>query len=313
VLVTGGSGFVGLPLLRLLAATGEDVHAVSHSSDPPAVAGVAWHRLDLGDGRAVQELLARLEPERMIHTAWYVEHGRFWAARENLDWVGRSLQLLRAFAESGGRRVVMTGTCAEYDWSAPGGPLDERVAAIAPATLYGAAKDALRRLATAYCELQGVELAWGRIFFMYGPREAPGRLVASLIRGLLAGETVDTTSGSQQRDFLHVEDVARATMQLLDSETLGPVNIASGEAVALAELIDAIAAEVGGQGRVRRGALPDRPGEPPLLLADVRRLREEVGFRPQIGLRDGIADTVAWWRAGDGGGWTVSGPAGACA
>jgi nucleoside-diphosphate-sugar epimerase len=297
VLVTGASGFLGVPTLAALVGRGEEVHAISTSSRPPEVAGVQWHRADLGDALATERLLDRLGAEQLVHLAWYVEPGRFWDSPENLVWVERSLHLLREFVRCGGRRAVLVGTCAEYDWAHAGEPLTEQRSPIAPATLYGAAKDALRRVAEAYGEVEDVEIAWGRLFFLYGPREAPGRLVSSVIRSLIAGEPVETTLGTQRRDFLHVADAARALAALLHSSATGPVNIASGESTPVADVVDLIAATVGQHELVRRGALPERAGEPPALLADVTRLRDEVGFRPEMGLADGITETVSWWRA----------------
>jgi len=296
VLVTGASGFVGLPTLTELVRGGDEVHAISMRPSAPEVPGVNWHQVDLGDAAAVDTLMAELSPERLVHLAWYVEHGRFWDAPENVLWVERSLSLVRAFACAGGRRAVLLGTCAEYDWSAADGPLHETRSEISPATLYGVAKDALRRVACAYAEREGFGLAWGRLFFLYGPREASGRLVPAVIRSLLAGETVETTTGRQRRDFLHVDDVARGVVELLDSPIVGPVNIASGDARAMAEVVDRIALAIERPELVLRGALPERPNEPPLLVGDIGRLRDEVGFEPRITLEDGIAATVAWWR-----------------
>lgn len=296
VLVTGGSGFVGLPTLRALVGGDDEVHATTTRAEPPAVPAVSWHRLDLADEGQLTELMRRLCPERLIHLAWYVEHGRFWEAPENIVWVERSLRLLRAFIDAGGRRALMLGSCAEYDWTSADGPLRETDAPIAPATLYGIAKDSLRRLADALTTRQGVELAWGRLFFLYGPREPAGRLVPSVIRSLLDGVAAKTTSGTQRRDFLHVEDVAGAIAALLDSSVTGPVNIASGQPVAVSEMVDLIAEAVGCPELVQVGALPDRASEPPLLVADAGRLTREVGYRPRWTLADGIADTVGWWR-----------------
>jgi nucleoside-diphosphate-sugar epimerase len=297
VLVTGASGFVGQPLVDELVRRGETVHAISTRHAPGQVDGVRWHRLDLADPGATAELLRKIAPERLLHLAWYVEHGRFWGAPENVLWVERSLHLLRAFVSAGGRRAVMLGTCAEYDWTQADAPLEETRSAIAPATLYGAAKDGLRRVATAYAEGAGCELAWGRLFFLYGPDEAPGRLVVSVIRALLADETIETTAGAQRRDFLHVEDVAWAVAELLASEATGPVNIASGEAVPVAAVLDSIADAIGRPELVLRGARPEPEGDPPLLVADVTRLREEVGFRPGRSLDEGIAATIDSLRA----------------
>ncbi len=296
VLVTGGSGFVGLPLLEKLVRRGEEVHAISTRAAPTAVPGVRWHRLDLADSAAVEALVARVSPEHLLHLAWYVEHGRFWTAPENVLWVEYSLHLIRAFIRAGGRRAVMLGTCAEYDWSAASEPLREDSSLLAPATLYGVAKDSLRRLAEAYASSEGVELAWARLFFLYGPREQPGRLVPSAIRSLLRGESVATTSGEQLRDFLHVEDVAGALAALLASSVTGPVDIASGHGTRVRELVGEIAGQIGAPELVRRGELPDRPGEPAMLVGAGFRLREEVGYRPRMSLTEGVADTVRWWR-----------------
>jgi nucleoside-diphosphate-sugar epimerase len=296
ILVTGASGFVGLPLLDQLAGRGHDLHALSAHRPEGAREGVRWWQCDLGEPAAVGRLLEQLQPEQLVHLAWYVEPGRFWHSAENVVWVERSLALLRAFALAGGRRAVCVGTCAEYDWSASSEPFDELRSPLAPATLYGTAKDALRRLAAAYAELEQIELAWGRLFFLYGPREAPTRLVPAVINALLAGQPAETTAGRQRRDFLHVEDVAGALAALLDSSLTGPINIASGQAVPIAEVVELIAAAIGRPELLRRGALPDRADEPALLAANATRLREEVGYRPRWSLEEGLADTVAWWR-----------------
>jgi nucleoside-diphosphate-sugar epimerase len=300
VLVSGASGFVGLPLLEHLARKDIELHALCTGAAAPATAGVRWHRLDLFDTAAVDALIDELAPERLVHLAWCTEHGRYWRAPENLAWVEHSLHLLHAFVRCGGRRAVLLGTCAEYDWSAAHGALLESRPTLAPATLYGVAKDALRRVASAYAEEQGVELAWGRLFFLYGPREQPARLVPSVIRALLAGEPVATSSGQQIRDFMHVHDVAGAVAALLDSSVVGPVNIASGVGVTVGEVVAEIVRLVGRPELVQSGALPERDGDPPLLLADVTRLHDEVGFRPRWTLTEGLAATVRWWQANQG-------------
>lgn len=302
VVVSGAGGFVGLPMLAQLACADMEVHALCTHARPPALAGVHWHLLDLADHVAVEEAITALAPERLVHLAWYTEHGRLWNAPENIAWVEHSLCLLRAFVRAGGQRLVMVGTCAEYDWSTATGPLAEYTSPVNPGTLYGTAKDALRRVASAYAEQEGVELAWGRPFLLYGPREAPSRLVPSVVRALLTGTPVATGSPERVRDFLHVEDVAGAVVALLDSSVLGPVNIASGVRVTVGDVLDLIVQLTGHGELVRRGALPDRLGEPHLLLADVARLRDEVGYRPRLGLAEGLATTVRWWQEHGGAG-----------
>jgi nucleoside-diphosphate-sugar epimerase len=294
VLLTGATGFIGRPLVEQLSALEGDVHAISRGPAPEYGDRAIWHVLDIGDQDALASLIEDVAPERLVHLAWYVEHGRFWSAAENLDWVGRSLDLLRSFVAAGGQRAVLLGTCAEYDWSRAEEPLDELASPVAPASLYGTAKDALRRVAESYADGAGIELAWARPFFFYGPHESPGRLVPAVIRPLLSGKPVETTEGGQRRDFMHVEDVAGGIAALLDSSVVGPVNVATGEAVAVADVVGRIASLIGRPELIKAGSLPSRP-EPPLLVAETHRLRDEVGFSPRWGLQDGLEATIRWW------------------
>jgi nucleoside-diphosphate-sugar epimerase len=156
----------------------------------------------------------------------------------------------------------------------------------------GAHPRAAHTAAAAYAEQAGFALAWGRIFFLYGPDEPAGRLVPSVAHGLLAGRPVPTTSGDQVRDFLHVEDAAAAFVALAGSDASGAVNIASGDPVTVREVVDMLARAAGRPELPRPGALPDRAGDPPRLVADVTRLRQEVGLTPRIALYDGLAGTL---------------------
>lgn len=298
VLLTGASGFVGRWALAALLDAGHEVHAVARrppARDPEITAAArgaqpTWHEADLLDGA---EVIGLVEPEVLVHLAWYAEHGKFWRSHENLRWVGASLELLRRFARAGGRRAVLAGSCAEYEWSRERYPED---VPLRPATLYGAAKHGLHTIAAALAEQEDFELAWGRLFFLYGPYEPPGRFVPSLINALLRGEPATMTAGTQVRDFLYSPDAGAACAALADSEVCGPVNIASGEPIVLRELAERIARSIGRPELLRIGARPTPEGEPPALVADVALLRDRVGWRPVAGLDQGLLETIGWWR-----------------
>jgi nucleoside-diphosphate-sugar epimerase len=121
-------------------------------------------------------------------------------------------------------------------------------------------------------------------------------LVASVICSLLKKEPARCSEGNQQRDFLFIEDAAAALVALLNSDVRGPVNIASGDAVALKEIVSLIASKLNRHDLVQLGAIPDRPDGPELLVADVTRLREEVGWAPHYDLHQGVELTVDWWK-----------------
>src|SRR5271168_4992423 len=141
VLVTGASGFIGRQCLPLLVAKGYDVHALSLRSEPCSIPGVSWHRGNLLQPGCATALMRQLRPQSLLHLAWYAVPGDFWEARENLEWLRASLEMLPAFTDSGGRRLVAAGSCAEYDCSG-GDPCSEETTRLAPATLYGTSKHA---------------------------------------------------------------------------------------------------------------------------------------------------------------------------
>ena len=289
VLVTGAGGYLGRHVVDALVGRGHEVVGVRSGegvasgddartrSRSAAREDVRWLTADLLDPAAARQAVAAAEADGLVHLAWYAEHGRFWTAEENLDWVGATLALLRAFADAGGRRAVCAGTCAEYDWTVPG-PYDEAVSPLRPATLYGAAKHATRIAAEAYAEQAGLSFAWGRIFFSFGPGEPEGRLVPSVVRALRAGEEARVTEGRQVRDFLSVDQLADAFAAVMESDVQGALNVASGEGIAVRDLVAAIAAEIGRPELVNYGALPTREDEPTQLVATVARLRGEVGW-----------------------------------
>jgi nucleoside-diphosphate-sugar epimerase len=257
---------------------------------------VRWHRADLLDDGAIDRLVADVAPTHLLHLAWYAEPGAFWRSPENLRWVEASLRLMRAFAEHGGQRAVLAGTCAEYAW-ADRTVCSEYATPCEPATLYGVSKHALRLVAERYAAEVGVSLAWGRVFFVFGPHERAERLGGSVARSVVLGEPAPCSHGEQWRDFLYSEDLADAFVALLRSPVQGPVNLASGAPVQIRTLVTALADAAGRPDLLQLGARPASAGEPSELVADVSRLSGEVGWTPPASLAKRAADTIAWWQA----------------
>jgi nucleoside-diphosphate-sugar epimerase len=242
----------------------------------------------------VSNLIAEVRPNYLLHLAWDVEPGKYLSSVENLRWTEASLTLLRAFAEQGGRRAVMAGTCAEYD--SRFGYCVEDLTPVSPVTLYGACKNALREVGQRFAAETGVSALWVRLFYIYGPDEAPGRLVPSIIAGLMQKTAVPCTRGDQIRDYLHVQDAAEALAALVDCQLEGVVNLASGQPIAIREVIRYLAHIIGGEELLQWGAVQVSPHDPLLLVADVKRLTRATGWRPCMGLETGLRMTVDWWR-----------------
>ena len=292
VLLTGASGFIGRQCLRALVHRGYDVCAAS--SQLRESEGVEWRQVDLLDFDQVRELTASVRASHLLHIAWIATPGVYWTSLDNARWVAASVHLLHQFQQNGGGRVVMAGTCAEYQWN--GELCSEETTPLLPGTLYGSCKHALHLVLRAFADQAGMSAAWGRIFFTYGPHEHPARLVPSVVGRLLLRRPAPCSYGAQVRDFLFVEDVADAFVALLASDVSGPVNIASGTPLTIRELVLQAAERLDAENLLRWGARPASAGEPPLIVADVARLRKEVGWVPQYDLARGLDATIHWWR-----------------
>ena len=294
VLVTGASGFIGRQSLPALVQRGFDVHAVSSRPRTASIADVTWHQCDLLAADRIPELMQRVSPTHLLHLAWFAVPGQFWTSTENLRWVRASLDVVHGFAAVGGQRLVTAGTCAEYEVSDE--DCDERVTPLRPSTLYGTCKHALHLVVEKFAEGR-FSAAWGRVFHLYGPHEYPDRLVPSVIRSLLNAEPALCTAGTQVRDFLHVADVAGGFVALLDSSVTGPVNIASGVPVSIADVVQLIGRHMGAESLIRLGARALPAHEQPRLTANPSRLRDEVGWTPTMNLDSGLLHTIDWWRS----------------
>src|SRR5437764_6276762 len=167
ILITGATGFIGLPCLERLLRAGHQVHAVCRH--PLPMDHVHWHAIDLLNPEQVSALLASIRPSYLLHLAWIATPGVYWTSPENHGWVDASLHLVRQFHRWGGRRAVLAGTCAEYDWSYP--LSHETTTPLRPMTPYGQCKLQLWQ----QVRQEKLSMAWARLFFLYGPREHPAR------------------------------------------------------------------------------------------------------------------------------------------
>jgi nucleoside-diphosphate-sugar epimerase len=285
VLVTGATGFIGRHIPALMQARGFETHITARGGFPQAT-GIIAHGVDLLRQDDAQRLIRDIRPAIIIHTAWYVAHGRFWTAPENTDWLEASTALAAYAAEAGARRFVGLGTCAEYATEAGDDAFPwPETRPVTPATPYGEAKAALARRLAEMAEARArFGFAWARLFHLFGPGENPARLVPSIMIALRAGREAQCSSGRPVRDFISTQNAAAAIAALATSDVTGPVNIASGAPISIAAMARLIAHISGRPYLLRLGALPDRPNEPPYMVAHTGRLRREVGFTAPVSL-----------------------------
>ncbi|WP_437680719.1 NAD-dependent epimerase/dehydratase family protein [Sorangium sp. So ce131] len=304
-LVTGATGFIGAALVRRLLEGGCAVVAAG----PARSAG--WARLSpLSPSQRLRRLpLERLTrdvllhalgdapPDVVFHLASAGVNPSERAPSALLE--GNVLALaatLEAAAGWGGARVVFTGSCSEYG-AVPEGQLVDEGAPRAPSDLYGAAKAAAHDYGRAVARALSVPLVVLRLFGVYGPGEAPHRLIPYLAARLRARERVDLTPGTQRRDLTFVDDVVEALLLGATTEGLdvgAAYNVCSGRPTSVREVCLEVARQLGApESLLGFGARPPRPEEPPWLVGDPRRFCAATGWRPRAHLSFGVAASLA--------------------
>jgi nucleoside-diphosphate-sugar epimerase len=296
-LVTGGGGFVGARAVRALTTEGRQVAVIARPGES------LWRLADLeGRFEAIEADLADRDrmagivrdwrPDAALHCAWYVEPGLYPESPKNIDCLMQSVRLAEDLIAASCRRIVMVGTCAEYDTDA--GFLRED-GPVRPATLYAATKLATRLIVERLAERSGAALAWARLFYLYGPDEDPRRLIPALIRALLEGREFPATDGEQVRDYLHIDDAAAGLAELVGNGVPGVFNICSGEGIRLRRIMQMIGDQMGKAELIRFGSQPRRDWEPPFICGDNSRMRS-LGWRPGRDLAVGLRETIEYWR-----------------
>lgn len=277
----------------MLRRAGFDVHGTS-SAVSRTIDGLQVHQIDLLND-STRELLEKIRPTHLLLTAWITRHGEFWTSPDNERWLEANTALAGDFFATGGQRVVMAGSCAEYDWSDPAiqKPVREVDAQGTPATLYGRAKKEAARRISALAKDAGGSFANGRIFFPVGLNEVPSRLLPFMIGRLLRGRDSGLRQPELIRDFIDVRDAGAALAALLVSGAEGAVNIGSGRGVRLDQLAERLAVMLDRKDILRYQPPRELGTEPPVLVADISRLKNEVGFTSQYSLEHTLASAIA--------------------
>jgi UDP-glucose 4-epimerase len=314
VLVTGGAGYIGGVTAAQLVDAGHEVVVLDdlssgHVDTVPHQARLV--RGDLRDPRALAEALA--EPtDACLHFAARIEAGESMRHPEaffELNTAGSAV-LLRALIEAGVPRFVLSSTAAVYG-TPEASPIDEDVPC-RPNNAYGASKLAVERMLPWLAGAHGLRWAAMRYFNAAGATPTRGErhdpethLIPILLevaegsreRASIFGTDYPTRDGTAVRDYIHVEDLARAhvaALDALDDHDELVCNLANGNGFSVREVVATVAEVTGLQPTVDEA--PRREGDPAVLVADPRRAERLLGWKPQRGDLHDIVESAWRWR-----------------
>ncbi|CAA9478453.1 MAG: Nucleotide sugar epimerase [uncultured Rubrobacteraceae bacterium] len=303
VLVTGAAGFIGSHLVDRLLAGGREVVGVdaftgyySRRTKEGNLQGALGHerfRLVEGDllDLDLDALLdgvgsvAHLAGEPGVRRSWGPNFPRYVARN-----VHTTERLLEAAARAGGTRLVYASSSSVYG-SDPGRPVGEDHPR-APASPYALSKLAAEELVGLYGRERGVAGTVLRYFTVYGPRQRPEMALSRFLFAALRGRPVDVFGdGGQRRDMTYVADAVEATVAALGAPA-GVYNVGGGNRASVGEMIEAVKRVTGTDFEVRHGA--EAQGDVRSTWADSGRAERVLGYRPRVGLEEGVAAQARW-------------------
>lgn len=295
ILLTGASGFIGSRLLRHLGNVGISVVAAGRT--PVTQDGMDFLTVPHLNADHLRRVLKDRSIDAVIHLAAAGVSPNDRDARRLLEINGHLPAALALLTHDlGARAFVMTGSSSEYAY-ANSEQIGEQ-SSLETTKTYGATKAAGGLLAVAMGSALGLPTANLRLFNVFGPGEAPHRLLPSLLQNLNAGKSVALSEGLQQRDFIHVDDACAAILTALytalrGSLPTGHYNVCSGRGISVREFALAVAATLGADAQLLRfGALPMRPDDVPRVVGAPNAFEQLSGWKPTMTFQQAIERAV---------------------
>jgi UDP-glucose 4-epimerase len=304
-LVTGGAGFIGSNLVDALLARGDQVTVVDDLStgrranlEEALAGGAELVELDIRDREPLLREVERAAPDVVFHLAAQIDVRKSVAdpAFDASINVGGTANVLEAVRQTGTPRLVFASTGGAIYGEGEGREIPfPETAALAPLSPYGQSKQAAELYLAMYERLYGTSSVCLRLGNVYGPRQDPlGEAgVIAIFCGLLreGGRPTVYGDGRQTRDYIFVGDVVSAILAAADSTATGAINVGTGVATDVLDLVSGLAALDGGP--FEPAFAPPRTGEVQCITIDPSRARDELGWQAETSLAEGLETTLS--------------------
>lgn len=299
ILVTGGAGFIGSHINKLLLDAGHSVVVVDNLSkgyQDLVDSRAQFIKADISDKQVMENALEGID--WVIHMAGLIEvplsvKDPISFAQNN---VMGSINLFEAMAEKGVKKIVFSSTAVVY--GAPENlPLIEN-AKLSAANPYGASKIAVEQFLSSYHALHGFDVVVLRYFNPYGPNEMhqpETHAIPNFIKAALQDKDLPVYWGGEQiRDFIYIEDLAKAHTDVLDLKGFNVFNVGTGSGVKVNEVVETLRKILGYDLKVKD--LGVRAGDVPANYASSKLLETTTGWRAKVSLEEGLKKTIEWFK-----------------
>lgn len=329
VLITGTAGFIGFHLARKLLAQGIEVVGVDNLNDYYSVSlkedrnrillndqGYRFYKGDIADGALIGSLFCDEGFDRVIHLA--AQAGVRYSIDNPRAYVDSNLvgffNIIEGCRHHGIKHLLFASSSSVYGLNSSM-PFSEHDNVDHPISLYAATKKSNELMAHTYAHLFGVPCTGLRFFTVYGPYGRPDMAISKFCNAITSGEPLQLyNNGDMERDFTYIDDIVEGIALLLDhppapnpgwrGDSPDPAsapspytvyNIGAGQPVQLTTFLTLIEKELGKKAIIRK--LGMQPGDVRKTFADISRLREAVGYKPKVGVEEGIRRYVDWYKS----------------
>ena len=309
ILVTGGAGFIGSHLCEKLLLRGFHVLCLDNFNDSyePAVKRDNLLRAlrhshfrlvegDITDTALVDSIAGQPDIAAVVHLAALA--GVRSSIRLPLEYIDVDIKgtavLLEACKKYGIKRFVFASSSSVYGSSTP--PFRENDPLAVQTSPYAAAKQSGELFCRTYSHLYGIRTACLRFFTVYGPRQRPDMAVHLFTKAVDERHELRIFgSGDSSRDYTYIDDITDGIVAALDLQSDFEIfNLGSGNAVHIKALVETIENRLGKRANIQY--LPEQQGDAPATCADISKAAALLGYRPKVGLEEGIDRFVDWYK-----------------
>lgn len=306
IILTGGTGFIGINLAKRLLKDGHDLHLLVRPNYRPwrieeIKHDVHLHVADLANTVVLNSVIEQIRPDWIFHLAVYGAYPFQTDVRQMVQTnIIGTINLIEACLRTDFEAFVNTGTSSEYGFKDYAPPETEF---LEPNSNYAVTKASATLFCRYIAQIQKVRLLTLRLYSTYGPYEESTRLMPALIRHGLKGELPPLVNPDVAHDYVYVEDVVEAYLLAATKPGLeqGPVyNVGTGIQTSLRKVVEVARRVMGITVEPKWDSMPNRHWDTIVWVADNRKIRETLGWQPRYSLEEGFRLTMEWFRQHSG-------------